>query len=105
MRLKLLPSQLELGLGGGEGNFLQDYFLAHVRVFQDRRTQRPDTKLKPANWGPSQSLRRDFSSDQVSVIRAGIRSSQGNPEKPQFAHLSSGQIPLCALSGIQEANE
>lgn len=85
-------------------NFLQDSFLAHDRVFQDPGTQRPDTKLKPANWGPSWSLGRDLLSDQASVVRAGIRSSQGSPEKPQFAHLFSGQISLSAISGIQEAN-
>lgn len=87
MKLELLPSLLELGLGG---NSLQDYFLTHVRVFQDPRTQGPDTKLKPVIWGPSWSLGRDFLSAQASVVRAGMRSSQGSPEKPQFAHLPSG---------------
>lgn len=57
----------------------------------------PDTKLKPASWGPSWSLGRDFLSDQASMVRAGIRSSQGSPEKPQFAHLFSGQISLSVL--------
>lgn len=54
------------------------------------RTQGPAPKLKPANWGPSWSPRRDFLSDQAFMARAGISSSLGSLEKLQFAHLSSG---------------
>lgn len=60
-------------------------------------SRNPDTKLKFANLGISWNLEKDFLSDEASMARAGIRSSGGSPEKPQFAHPSSGQILLSEL--------